>query len=75
MLKFTYDDEVVPDSEDLPHLFLVGLMLHRLREECYEVRRAEIRTIDGLFFEMAVQIGQQYRDQSIKSVEIKLEHR
>ena len=34
----TYNDEVVPDAKQLPHVFTRGLMLHHLREERDEVR-------------------------------------
>ena len=53
----TYDDEVVPDAEELPHVLARGLVLHGLREECDEVRRAEVAAIHALLFQVAVQVG------------------
>ena len=48
-------------------------MLHDLGEQSDKVAGAEVGTIDAFFFQMTVQVGQQHRDQSIESVEIKLE--
>lgn len=74
-LSLTYNDEVVPNSEELPHVDCTWLVLHRLREERDEVGRAEVRAVDGFFLQVAVQIGQYHGNQTVEPVEIQLQHR
>ena len=74
MVSITYDDEVVPDAEQFPHVEGAGLVLHRLGEQRDEVGRAEVGAVHRFFFQMAVQVGQHHRDQPVESVEVELEH-
>ena len=41
----TYDDEIVPDSEQFPHVHRAWLMLHGLSKECDEIGGAKVRTV------------------------------
>ena len=70
----TYDYEVVPDAQQFPHILAGGLVLHRLREERDEVGRAEVAAVHTLFLQVSVQVGQQYRYESVESIEVKLQH-
>ena len=55
----TYNDKVVPDAEQFPHVFTAGLVLHRLGEQRDEIRRAEVAAVHTFFLQVAVQIRQQ----------------
>lgn len=71
----TYNDKVVPDAEQFPHVDRARLMLHRLCEKRDEVRRAKVRAVYRFFFQVAVQVGQHHGDEPVESVEVEFEHR
>ena len=50
-------------------------MLHRLREQRDEVRRAKVGAVYRFFFQVAVQVRQYHRYQPVKPVKVQLEHR
>ena len=54
--RTTYTNEIVPDSLKFPHVIARNLGLKYLREQSYEMRRAEERTVDTLILEMSVKI-------------------
>ena len=72
---WTYDDEIVPNAEQFPHIDRAGLVLHRLREQRDEVRRAKVRAVYWFFFQVAVQVRQYHRYQPVKPVKVQLKHR
>ena len=49
-------------------------MLHCLSEQSDEIRRTEVGAVHTLLLQVAVQVGQQYWDQSVQSIKVEFQH-